>query len=141
MVTWKIIKPNEIPEKVEHENELDDPKPVFGNTVLIRASVLPSEQHEHSLEQSPEAKVTVDEKPKIETQKEVAELRNYFNAFIKEPEKTPEEPKVEEKTKGSILKRLKEKFSPKMSKKVCGVGIETLTQTTKTAFCTDCVLK
>ena len=61
----------------------------------------------------------------------MAELRNYFNAFIKEPEKTPEEPKVEEKTKGSILKRLKEKFSPKMSKKVCGVERVTFIQTKK----------
>ena len=61
----------------------------------------------------------------------MAELRNYFNAFIKEPEKTPEEPKVEEKTKGSILKRLKEKFSPKMSKKARGVEIVKLIQATK----------
>ena len=54
---------------------------------------------------------TEPEKPKIETQKEVAELRNYFSNFIKEPEEPKPETKTEDKTKGSILKRLAAKFS------------------------------
>ena len=53
---------------------------------------------------------TEPEKPKIETQKEVAELRNYFSGFMKETEEPKPEPKTEDKTKGSILKRLAAKF-------------------------------
>ena len=112
-------------EKIDVVDEImDDPKPVFGNTVLIRASTVIQPEYDATVETLMPEKP--EEKPKAETQKEVAELRNYFNAFTKEE---PEPVKVDEKVttttstsnsssnKGSILKRLAAKFSPKMSKK------------------------
>ena len=81
-----LVPPSVTPgqsDPVEHEPD-DDPKPVFGNTVLIRAShqvpidESPTGPDILSIDQSEESKIDQDH------QKEVSELKAYFSNFLKD---------------------------------------------------------
>ena len=84
-----LVPPSSLHQPDDPVEPDDDPKPVFGNTVLIRAShQVPVDEPDinSSINQSEDAKIDQDH------QKEVSELKAYFSNFLKEGNKPSSRP-------------------------------------------------
>ena len=86
-----LVPPSSLHPQDDQVEPDDDPKPVFGNTVLIRAShQVPVDEPDilsiQNIDQSEDAKIDQDH------QKEVSELKAYFSNFLKEGNKPNSRP-------------------------------------------------